>query len=96
MSSRTTIVLPDDLKKQLQKKTKQDGISLSAVSRMLLRDYASGKISIGARPSLDTSHIEAVEPDEWEKKAIENYQKNKHKNDYISHEELFAELRGDV
>lgn len=93
---RTTLVLSEELKKKLQKKTKQDGISLSAVSRMLLRDYANGKISIGAQTVLDTSHIESVEPDQWEKEAIEYYRKNKHKNEYISHEELFAELKSDV
>ena len=94
--SRTTIVLPEELKKKVQKRTKQDWVSLSAVLRMLLRGYADNRISIEARSVLDHSHIESVEPDQWEKDAIEYYQKNKHKNDYITHEELFAELRADV
>jgi antitoxin component of RelBE/YafQ-DinJ toxin-antitoxin module len=45
----TSLYLDQETKKKATKKAKQDKLSFSAVVRILLTEYADGKIVIGAR-----------------------------------------------
>ncbi len=55
----TTLYLDEATKQKAGKKAKQDKLSMSAIMRILLTDYANGKIQIGARTvtQYEVSHI---------------------------------------
>ena len=60
----TTLSIDKDIRDLASKRASADKLSVSAVARMLLRDYAQGKISIGATvPSPETYHTEYIEVD---------------------------------
>jgi hypothetical protein len=44
----TTLSIDKEIRDLAAKKAKQDKLSVSAVARMLLKDYADGKIEIGS------------------------------------------------
>ena len=54
MTSVTTVAVNKDIRNLAAKKAKQDQISVSAVVRILLKDYAEGRIKIG-------SHVESIQ-----------------------------------
>ncbi|MFH1218397.1 MAG: hypothetical protein V1679_00980 [Candidatus Peregrinibacteria bacterium] len=45
----TTVSVDKEIRNSAAKKAKQDKLSVSAVVRILLMDYANGKIQIGTR-----------------------------------------------
>ncbi len=49
----TTIAISKEIRNKASKKAKEDGLSMSSVVRILLLDYASGKIQIGTRTGDD-------------------------------------------
>jgi len=58
----TSLYIDKETKEKAVKKAKRDKLSFSAVVRILLSDYASGKIVIGAR-SENKLQISEVEVD---------------------------------
>lgn len=54
----TSLYIDPETKEKAAQKAKEDHLSFSAVVRILLSDYADGKIVIGARP---VTHYEASE-----------------------------------
>lgn len=79
----TTLSIDKDIRDLAAKRAKADKMSVSVVVRMLLRDYAQGKISIGSTFSTpETYHTEFIEVDSeiqntmnnigslWNKKAV--------------------------
>lgn len=60
----TSLSIDKDVRDLAAKRAKADKLSVSAVARMLLRDYGEGKISIGATFSVpETYRTEFVEAD---------------------------------
>lgn len=63
--STTSLAIHKSIVKKASKKAKQDKLSVSAIARILLSDYADGFISIGARVNKDTAYnnvkVEKVE-----------------------------------
>lgn len=49
MSNQTTISIDKDIKKLVDMIAKSQGLSVSAVARILFSDYVKGKIEIGTR-----------------------------------------------
>lgn len=49
MSQYTTISIDKETKERAAERAKKDRISVSVIARILLNDYADGKISIGSR-----------------------------------------------
>jgi len=45
----TSLYLDENIKKKVTKKAKENHLSFSAVARILLSDYAEGRIEIGTR-----------------------------------------------
>lgn len=60
----TSLSIDKDIRDLAAKRAKADKLSVSVVARMLLRDYAEGKISIGTTFNApETYHTEIVEVD---------------------------------
>jgi len=76
----TSIAIRKDIRDQASQKAQADGLSMSAVVRILLLDYAHGKIEIGSRPSTDIA-MENIEVDVATQKmmdsVISEWNKNK-------------------
>jgi antitoxin component of RelBE/YafQ-DinJ toxin-antitoxin module len=55
----TSLYIDDETKQMATKKAKEDRLSFSAVVRILVSEYAQGKIVIGARsvPSFEVSEV---------------------------------------
>jgi predicted CopG family antitoxin len=55
----TSLYIDDETKQMATKKAKEDRLSFSAVVRILVSEYAQGKIVIGARsvPSYEVSEV---------------------------------------
>ncbi len=47
----TTLAIDKSIKDKASLRAKKDSLSVSAVARILLADYAAGKIEIGVRPA---------------------------------------------
>ena len=61
----TTLTIDKETREKAAKRAKADKLSVSTVARLLLRDYADGKISIGTRVQEPfTSTMETIEVDE--------------------------------
>jgi hypothetical protein len=59
----TSISVEKSIRDQAASKAKEDMISFSSVVRILLRDYATGKIRIGTQ-TVEPFHIEKIEVDD--------------------------------
>ncbi len=59
----TTISIDKEVCGQAQKRAKMDRLSVSAVARILLAEYAEGKIQIGAR-IVEDFEVRKIEVDE--------------------------------
>lgn len=69
----TTLSIDKDIRDLAAKRAKMDKMSVSVVARMLLRDYAQGKISIGSTFSAsETYHTEFIEVDNEIQKTMNN------------------------
>ena len=67
----TTLSIDKDIRDLAAKRAKVDKMSVSVVARMLLRDYAQGKISIGSTFSTsETYHTEFIEVDNETQKTM--------------------------
>jgi hypothetical protein len=53
----TTLLVDKEVKAKALKKAKEDTLSLSSVVRILLLEYAEGRIQIGARIALGTQEV---------------------------------------
>jgi len=76
----TSVAIRKDIRDQASEKAQADGLSMSAVVRILLLDYANGRIEIGSRPSTDIA-IDNIEVDVTTQKmmddVISEWNKNK-------------------
>lgn len=62
-----------EIRDMAARRAKADRISVSAVARMLLRDYAEGRIGIGSLMTPESSsHTQVVEVDEETRCLMEN------------------------
>lgn len=69
----TSLSIDKDIRDLAAKRAKTDKLSVSVVARMLLRDYAQGKISIGSTFSTpETYHTEFIEVDNEIQKTMDN------------------------
>lgn len=69
----SSLSIDKDIRDLAAKRAKSDKLSVSAVARMLLRDYAEGKISIGATiPSSETYHTERIDVDDTTQKLMDD------------------------
>ncbi len=67
----TTITIKKDVKDKALEKARADGLSMSSVVRILLLDYASGKIQIGTRTAEDIV-IKSIEVEKGTQKLMDN------------------------
>lgn len=76
----TSIAIRKDIRDQASQKAQTDGLSISAVVRILLLDYANGRIEIGSRSSTNIA-VEKIEVDATTQKmmddVISEWNKNK-------------------
>ena len=69
----TTLSIDKDIRDLAAKRAKTDKLSVSVVARMLLRDYAQGKISIGSTFSTpEIYHTELIETDNETQEMMNN------------------------
>ncbi|MEK7672413.1 MAG: hypothetical protein AAB373_00870 [Patescibacteria group bacterium] len=68
----TTISIKKDICYQAAKKAKAEGLSVSAVVRILLLDYADGKIEIGTRLGDNAIKVEPIEVDKKTQELMDN------------------------
>lgn len=67
----TTISIDKEIRNRAAKRAKQEKLSISAIVRILLTDYAEGKIQIGARfPQL--IQMSSIEVDEETQNLMDN------------------------
>ena len=61
----STIMVQKSVKDEAAKKAKSEGLSLSTVTRFLLKEYAEGKLSIGVtiNESIKVSDVQNIELD---------------------------------
>lgn len=74
----TTISIDKEIRDKAAKKAQNDKLSVSAVIRILLTDYADGKIQIGAR-IVSEPKIEIIEVDEETQSMMDDVIKTWHK-----------------
>ena len=67
----TTIAIKKEIRDKASEKAKEDGLSMSSVVRILLIDYANGKIQIGTRTAEDII-IEPIGVDKGTQKLMDN------------------------
>lgn len=67
----TTIAIKKDVRDKALEKARADGLSMSSVVRILLLDYANGKIQIGTRTAEDIV-IKSVEVDKGTQKLMDS------------------------
>lgn len=67
----TSIYIDDKTKQMATKKAKEDRLSFSAVVRILVSEYAQGKIVIGAR-SVPTYEVSEVDVDAKTQKKMDS------------------------
>lgn len=76
----TSIAIRKDIRDQASHKAQADGLSISAVVRILLLDYANGRIEIGSRSSTNIA-VEKIDVDTTTQKmmddVISEWNKNK-------------------
>jgi len=71
--STTSLSIDKEIRDLAAKRAKADKLSVSVVARMLLRDYAQGKISIGASfPVTETYHTEFISVDTDTQKTMDS------------------------
>lgn len=70
----STIMIKKSVKDLAAKKAKQEGLSLSAVTRFLLQGYADGKLNIGlvVEPNLSIDKTEKITLDTKTQSKINN------------------------
>ncbi len=69
----TSLSIDKDIRDLAAKRAKTDKLSVSVVARMLLRDYAQGRISIGSTFSApETYHTEFIEVDNETQKTMDS------------------------
>ena len=69
----SSLSIDKDIRDHAAKRAKADKLSVSAVARMLLRDYAEGKISIGSTFSApETYHTEFIAVDDEIQETMDN------------------------
>lgn len=66
----TTLSVDKTIRDLAAKRARADQISLSAVARLLLRDYAEGKINIGTHMATNESFKSAAVPVDSETQAM--------------------------
>jgi len=67
----TSIAIRKDIRDQASQKAQADGLSMSAVVRILLLDYASGRIEIGSRAGADVA-VENIKVDAKTQKMMDD------------------------
>ena len=68
----STLSIDKEIRDSAARRAKEDKLSVSAVARMLLRDYAQGRISITASfGSSETYHAEFIEVDDELQKEMD-------------------------
>ncbi|PIZ75105.1 hypothetical protein COY05_05095 [Candidatus Peregrinibacteria bacterium CG_4_10_14_0_2_um_filter_38_24] len=67
----TSIAIRKDIRDQASQKAQTDGLSISAVVRILLLDYANGRIEIGSRSNTNIA-VEKIEVDSKTQKMMDD------------------------
>lgn len=73
-----SISIDKEIKDRAMQKAKTDNLPLSLVIRLLLLDYANGKIKIGSHP-VEVEKVEVVEVDDEIQKMMDDIMKKWHK-----------------